>query len=199
MTTYSTYTDQELIVLLKLGDAMAFDRLYWKYHQAIYNNILKLTKDPDASQDILQDVFASLWSKCDTLQADQPLGNWLFRVSFNQAINFTKKRLKSLLLIRPIQDQDDVIEQIDLSYPGEAQYHLLNQALEKLSPQKRRVFELCKLEGKTYEQTALEMNISKHTVKEYLASTMAFIKKFINDHPGYSETALFVLLLDYLQ
>lgn len=198
MTAYHTYTDQELTTLLKRGNSVAFDQLYWKYHQPVYRNIFKLTKDPEAARDILQDVFAILWNKRDTLHDDQPVANWLFRVSFNQSVNYTKKRLKELILLRPLLEDDDVQELSELN-SGDEQYQLLNRALTKLSPQKRRVFELCKLEGKTYEQTAIELNISRHTVKEYLSSAMVSVKKFINDHPGYSETALFLLLVDYLK
>lgn len=198
MAAYNTYTDEELVALLKRANATAFDQLYWKYHQPVYKNILKLTKDPEAAKDILQDVFSILWNKRDTLHDDMPVANWLFKVSFNQSINFTKKRLKELMLLRPLLEHDDVVEQLEFN-AGDEQYQLLSRALTKLSPQKRKVFELCKLEGKTYEQTAIELNISRHTVKEYLASAMAFVKKFINDHPGYSETALFLLLVDYLK
>lgn len=176
---------------------MAFDALYWKYHQAIYKNIFKLTKDKLSSQDILQDVFSALWNKRESLHADQSPANWLFTVSFNYAINFTKKRLKEAIVVDRSADLEDLAELYEVE-EGDEQYKLLQMALQKLSPQKRRVFELCKLEGKTYDQTALEMNISKHTVKEYLSAAMEVIRKFVKDNPGYSETALFVVLTEYI-
>ncbi|WP_316794091.1 RNA polymerase sigma factor [Pedobacter frigoris] len=197
MAAYSAYTDQELTALLRQGDSMAFDALYWKYHQAIYKNIFKLTKDKLSSQDILQDVFSALWNKRESLHADQSPANWLFTVSFNYAINFTKKRLKEAIVVDRSADLEDLAELYEVE-EGDEQYKLLQMALQKLSPQKRRVFELCKLEGKTYDQTALEMNISKHTVKEYLSGAVESIKKFIKDNPGYSETALFVVLTEYI-
>jgi RNA polymerase sigma-70 factor (ECF subfamily) len=195
MAGYSSYTDQELTALLKEGDSKAFDALYWKYHQAIYKNILKLTKEPEAAQDILQDTFGTLWNKRESLNVMQEVSGWLFTVSFNNSINYTKKRLKEALYAEA--NKTDEIEDFGLEN-NEYQYELLKLALQKLSPQKRKVFELCKLEGKTYEQTAIEMNISKHTVKEYLSGAMDFVKKFIKDNPGLSESALLVLLQQYI-
>jgi DNA-directed RNA polymerase specialized sigma24 family protein len=56
-------SDNELVMRLHIDDVKAFDALYLKYHQALYSNIFKLSKDADATQDILQEVFITLWEK----------------------------------------------------------------------------------------------------------------------------------------
>ena len=196
MTAYGIYSDQELTSLLKDGERQAFDELYWRYHQAVYRNIFKFTKDEDVAMDILQDVFAALWDKRHKLDANQSVSGWLFVVSFNQSVNYTKKKLKEanyLQSISAIEMETDVEPNI-----SDVRYELLEQALKQISPQRRRVFELCKLEGKTYEEAAAEMNISKHTVKEYLSGAMLSIKEFIKANPGYSETVVLALFIQYL-
>ena len=57
-----------------------------------------------------------------------------------------------------------------------AQVSLLQKAIAQLSPQKRRVFELCKLQKQTYLQAAKELQISKHTLKEFLSEAIAPIR-----------------------
>jgi RNA polymerase sigma-70 factor (ECF subfamily) len=42
-------------------DTLVFDRIYDQYHQVIYANIFKLIKSEAIAEDILQDVFFSLW------------------------------------------------------------------------------------------------------------------------------------------
>ena len=64
----------------------------------------------------------------------------------------------------------------------EEKTQLLTEAINQLSPQKRKVLELCKLQGKTYEETARELHISRHTVKEYLASAISHVKGYIRQH-----------------
>src|SRR5690349_9511171 len=150
MTAYGIYSDQELTSLLKDGERQAFDELYWRYHQAVYRNIFKFTKDEDVAMDILQDVFAALWDKRHKLDANQSVSGWLFVVSFNQSVNYTKKKLKEanyLQSISAIEMETDVEPNI-----SDVRYELLEQALKQISPQRIRVFELCKLEGKTYEE-----------------------------------------------
>ena len=65
------------------------------------------------------------------------------------------------------------------------QINVLEKGIEQLSPQKRRVFDLCKLQRKTYEEAAQELNISKHTVKEYLSDAMNFLKEFAKQSPSH--------------
>ncbi|HXO76133.1 MAG TPA: hypothetical protein VN824_12870, partial [Puia sp.] len=59
--------DYELAVRLRQGDVEAFDTLYQKYHQGLYFNILKLTHQAAASQDILQEVFLKLLERRSSL------------------------------------------------------------------------------------------------------------------------------------
>jgi RNA polymerase sigma-70 factor (ECF subfamily) len=81
----------------------------------------------------------------------------------------------------------------NVSKISEEQYRLLEKAIEQLSPQKRRIINLCKLEGKTYEEAAAELNISRHTVKEYLSAAMASLNDYVRKHASHV-TVPFLLL-----
>jgi RNA polymerase sigma-70 factor (ECF subfamily) len=177
-------TDHTLVMRLQKDDLKAFDALYQKYHQAIYANILKITKDADITQDILQEVFIALWQNRSVIDANQSLPGWLFVISYNKSITYLKKLLKqsviSIELDHEMHPDDESVINIK-----ETQFQLLEKAIDQLSPQKRKVFELCKLQGKSYEEAAKELNISKHTVKEYLSSALATIKDYVHQHKGY--------------
>jgi DNA-directed RNA polymerase specialized sigma subunit, sigma24 homolog len=67
--------------------------------------------------------------------------------------------------------------------------------MDHLSPQKRKVFELCKVQGRTYKKAAEELHISKYTVKEYLSEALVSIKKYIGDHPR--QTGITYLLFSF--
>jgi RNA polymerase sigma-70 factor (family 1) len=179
----SPIIDTELIIRLQLNEVEAFDTLYWRYHQAVYANILKLTKEKEATKDILQEVFIALWEKRSTIDVNQSISGWLFVVSYNKSITYLKKSLKDSVNqelteeIKPTEEPSFNIREV--------QFQLLEKAVEQLSPQKRKVFELCKLQGKTYHEAAKELNISKHTVKEYLSAAITNIKEYIKTHPDY--------------
>jgi RNA polymerase sigma-70 factor (ECF subfamily) len=64
----------------------------------------------------------------------------------------------------------------------EEYYQLLKRGIDQLSPQKQKIVKLCKLEGKTYEEAAAELKISRHTVKEYLSGAMASLGEYMRQH-----------------
>ena len=173
--------DNTLVTLLQQGDLQAFDKLYWKYHSALYNNVLKITRDTGAAEDIVQEIFITLWQKRMLIETSKSISGWLFVISYNKAINWQRKKL-----LETQKQQNITVEEDASTDTYNMQMKMLEDALEKLSPQKRRVFELCKLQGKTYKETAEELNISSHTVKEYLSGAMASVKEYAITHPEYT-------------
>src|SRR5689334_1647860 len=172
--------DSKLVIKMRAGDVSAFDSLYWRYYQVVYRNILKLTKDPLVSEDILQEVFIRLWEKRQDINFEQPVVNWIFVISFNLSIDYTRKKLREQELHRKLLLDTNAIPQNGSVY--EDYYQLLKRAIEQLSPQKQRIVKLCKLEGMTYEEAAAEMKISRHTVKEYLSAAMASLSEYVRQH-----------------
>lgn len=189
MSSHSHFEDEEKVLLSRLqqGEMAAFDQLYWHYQKAVYQNALKLTHDTQIAEDIVQEVFISLWEKRDSIDASRPVGGWLFVSSYNRAINALKKKLREA---KAIQKMGEAAEMNEPDLSG-IQYAILEKAILTLSPQKRRVFELCKLQGRSYEEAAREMNISKHTVKEYLSSAISAIKEFAEKYPAGIATLIF--------
>lgn len=178
-----TKTDYELLTRLIEGDTKSFDLIYKTYVQAVYANALKITRNKVLAEDIVQEVFIALWEKRTTIDATRSVGNWLFVVCYNKAVNLLRKQLHEAAALNGLPQP--------VTEPGgsaviEMQWQLLEQAIASLSPQKRRVFELCKLQGKSYEETAKAMQLSKHTVKEYLSAAVVCIKEHIQLHPESS-------------
>ena len=184
MCALDATVDSELLSRLQNGEVQAFDELYWKYHRAVYANIFKLVKDSEATKDICQEVFITLWEKRSSLTISQSVAGWLFVVSYNKAVSYLKKNSKVTItsIEKPLEMQPAEEPAFNVK---EVQLQLLEAALGHLSPQRRRVFELCKLQGKTYEEAAQEIKISKHTVKEYLSAAVCSVKEYIQSHPDY--------------
>jgi RNA polymerase sigma-70 factor (ECF subfamily) len=189
--------DPELVVHLQANDISAFDALYEKYHEAVYRNILKLTRDAIVAEDLLQEVFVRLWEKRMQLNSRQSVAGWLFVISFNLSVNYTRKILRQQTMHKKLlYDYAHSENSIGDSSLHEAQYHLLEKAIEQLPPQKRRVVSLCKLEGKTYEEAAAELKISRHTVKEHLSTAMVYINNYVQKNADHAFVAVFLLWLN---
>ncbi len=185
--------DKDLVFRLHDDDIGAFDMLYQKYHHAIHRNIYKLTKDDDVALDILQDTFIALWEKRADINADQSVSGWLFVLSFNKSISYLRKKVRETAIVNTMPFAEMETESGDVQLMDE-QYYLLQQAINQLSPQRKKVFTLCKLEGKTYEEAAEKLNLSKHTVKEYLGHAVVAVKNHIKEHQAEWKTAGVMLI-----
>ena len=188
------HEDKKLVVRLILGDEKAFDLLYRKYHVPIYHNILKLVKSDEAAKDILQEVFVVLWEKRNTIDIKQPVANWLFVVSYNKSLSYIKKTANALVIFEEIMA--DFSEDIAEPFITEEKLAFIEATINKLSPQKKRALELCKLERKTYEEAAKEMGISRHTVKEYLTDALAMLRSQAKNN--FDEPAILLMAILFI-
>lgn len=170
--------DIQLTAGLVRDDVGAFDDLYHKYHNAVFANIFKLIKQQEAAEDVLQDVFAALWVNRKKINREKSVAGWLFVVSYNKAIKYLHKAVREKILFHQEAGPDQAETPNREGEQVEYQFNLINEAIENLPPQKRRVFTLCKLEGMTYEEAAGVMGISPHTVKEYVSAASKFVKAY---------------------
>ena len=183
----------DLASRLRNDDIDAFNTLYWEYHATVYANSLRLIKDTSIAEDIVQEVFVTLWGKRHTIDPELDVAGWLFVISHNKTVDQLKRKLKQDLARRHlsivIEDHSTIVN-ADLK---EEQLCAIEEAMDKLSPQKRKVFELCKVQGITYKKAAEELHISKYTVKEYLSEALVSIKKYIGEQAR--QTGIFIYLL----
>jgi RNA polymerase sigma-70 factor (ECF subfamily) len=184
----------DLALKLRNDDISAFNSLYWEYHGAVYANALKLIRDPSIAEDIVQETFVALWEKRQSIDPKQDIAGWLFVVSHHKTIDQLKRKLRHALaekILQEVIEGHDIVEE-DIT---EEQLTAIEKAVDQLSPQKRKVFELCKMQRRTYEKAAEELQISKYTVKEYLSEAMVSIKKYIGQHPTHANTMIYFLAL----
>jgi len=185
---------KDLASRLRKNDINAFNTLYWEYHAAVYANALKLIKDPVIAEDIVQEVFVTVWAKRHTIDPEQDFAGWLFVISYHKTIDQLKRKLKESLAHKNISisiEDHSILVNADLK---EEQLTAIEEAMDQLSPQKRKVFELCKVQGRTYKKAAEELHISKYTVKEYLSEALVSIKKYIGEHPRQTGIIIYFLV-----
>jgi RNA polymerase sigma-70 factor (ECF subfamily) len=182
MKTKTNFDELQLIKKMAEGEMNSFDAIYWKYYKAVHGNILKIVQDNASAEDILQDVFLSLWENREKIDAARSLAGWLFVTSYNRSMTFLKKRLREKILSNVVEE--DAVEMTIGQSLTDIRLNELEKAVSKLSPQKQKVFYMCKLKGLSYAETADQLKISKHTVKEYLTAAFRSIKEQMMKSPS---------------
>jgi RNA polymerase sigma-70 factor (ECF subfamily) len=170
----------------------AFEQIYNQYSAAVYANIRKMVRPPEIAEDILQDVFTVLWTNRAKIDPTQPIGNWLFVVSYHRSLTYLKKKLREISIADSAFVDIPEEPRVDEKY-YEAQVEVLNSAVDQLPPHKQKVFRLYHFENKTFDEIAQELNLSVASVKFYLKQSRASIRQYISGH--FSHAAGISLLL----
>ncbi len=189
-----TYNEHRLLQELQQGHSQAFLELYTIYHPALYHYVLRFVKSPAIAEDVLQDVFLKIWEIRERINPELSFKAYLYRISRNSVFKLLKKIAgDETLRLRVMQQFQQSVSDADLKVCWQQYEGILHTAIARLSPQRQKVFLLCREEGKTYEQVAAELNISRHTVKEHMVLAMKSIKEHFEQY-GNSPLAFMLLL-----
>jgi RNA polymerase sigma-70 factor (ECF subfamily) len=189
--------EKEWLYRLKAGDEHAFKQLYHLYSGRLYANLLKLVKKEEIAQEILQDVFLKIWLKRESIDPDRSFRSYLFRIAENMVTDFYRhaavnRKLQDWLISRASEatfSTDHIINYKDSD-------SLLKQAIQKLPPQRRQIFILCKIEGKSYKEVSRELGISISTISDHIVKASHFIKRYFSLSGGVT-VLIFLTLATY--
>jgi len=192
-------TDTEIINQLVAGSFEAFDYLYAQYHKAVFNNIFKFIRRSDIAEDLLQDVFVSLWENREKMDSARDAGGWLFVVSYNKSIAYLREKVREKIVFTENINEIILSHEVENTETRELHLSLLNNAVDALSPRKKTAFQLCRLQGKSYAEAAGLLGVSTETVKGYMKESFKFIREFIASHYTGASYFLVFLICSYSQ
>ncbi|MCX2680981.1 RNA polymerase sigma-70 factor [Galbibacter sp. EGI 63066] len=182
MENKRTYKDVPASVLwqLKKGDPRAFDTLYHTYKGRLYGNLLKMVKSGEIAKELLQEVFVRVWQKRHKIDPEKPVRAYLFRIAGNMAIDFFRKVARD----RKLQAELTAAASAHYTHIEEELYHkdtveYLDLAIENLPSKRRRIFQLVKLEGKTYEEVGKMLDISTSTVNDHIVKATRTVREYL--------------------
>jgi len=174
MDTPEAYDDQELFRRLCRGEKDAFDDIYNAYWQKLFLYVVKVIRDKEAAEDIVQEIFISLWSRREEIADQRTLSGYLFTAARFKGINFVQDQLKkgkheenliSYFNSRQQHSATDVIEAKELD-------SLINIELEKLPSKMRQVFMLSRREQLSHKEISDRLQISDKTVKKQISNAL---------------------------
>ncbi|SMD13491.1 RNA polymerase sigma factor [Pedobacter nyackensis] len=172
-----TLSVKALLIRLINHDHSSFHELYDRFSVQIYGNILRMVKDADLAQEILQEVFVKLWEKRSRIDPDKAFNSFLHQIARNMIYDHFRK----LAVAKKLETHFTEINTSTYSHiEEELIYKESNQiflnAVAQLSPQRKQVFTLCKIEGKSYNEVSDLLHISTSTVSDHLLKSSKFIK-----------------------
>jgi RNA polymerase sigma-70 factor (family 1) len=188
-----TPSDNELLEKVSRGEETAFAILYERYWKKIYTIALQYIKSPQASQDIVQEVFLKIWLKKENLLQIQHFKPYLFASARNLIISSLRSKVfHEYFSGDEPMEESTLLPERQLSFKESVE--LLHKAVQSLPPQQQRIYQMCKIEGMSYEETSKELGLSRLTVRNHLAKASDYIRKYLTDKGLGHAVLLFAVL-----
>ncbi len=169
--------EKRLLIQLRQGNVKAFEQLYFAYSKRLYGNILKMVKSTAVAEEILQEVFQRIWERRTNIDIGKSFKSFLFTIAKHLVCDFfyqqTKRRDVEAYLIGT---SSELYQHIDEDLACKESETILSEAIDRLPLQRKKVYTLCKIEGRSYEEVGKILGISTSTISDHIVKATKSLK-----------------------
>ncbi len=167
--------DAALLTLLRRGDEHAMAMLFDRYSKVVYSVALRVLRDPESAEDILQEVFMQIWRNPESFSATRgSLGAWLTVVTRNRSIDALRRK-------KPSDPVDEIVLAAPYDVADEAERNTLMErarsVLYRLPVEQRKTLEMAFFDGLTHSEIAEMTGDPLGTVKTRIRSALMALRK----------------------
>lgn len=172
-----SYSDNILAARIKGDDLVAFKMLYDRYKKKLYYFSLKYLGDHPEAEEVVQNVFISVWEHRKSIDTSRSIKSYIFRSAVNTIYNFLKKEgIRRRYLDSEVNKQDLSINQTyDKLFKDDLEKRL-NNILVTLPPQQQKIFILSRSEGYSNDEISQKLGLSVRTVENQIYRATKVIK-----------------------
>ena len=193
MSFANKYTDVELVERLQNNEEGALTIIYKEYWEIMFLAAYNLVKDRSVCEDIVQEVFISLWQRREKIQIKVSLKSYLYTSTVYKVydhFNKNKKMAKDELF-------DNFENKIETSNPETKLMHqeLMNylDAIVDTLPEKcKEVYKLSRENMLSNKEIAEQLNISQRTVEGHISRALKILKESLGVAVSIEFIALFL-------
>jgi len=175
-----TITSKDLYGFKDIRD---FELLFKSHYQNLCSYAYLFLKDPDISEDTVQDVFYKLWKNRDAVSIKTSVKSYLFRAVRNGCMN----------VIEHMKVRDGYRENIEGGYNGEKQETIdhaivselelkIRETIDRLPAERKKIFMMSRYEGLKYREIADELGISVKTVENQMYQALGFLRENLKEY-----------------
>lgn len=193
MIEFSQYSDEKLMQEIKAGNMFAFDVLYKKYNKRLYKFGYSILKSQEETENLIQDVYLTLWETRDKVEKDSSIKYYLFSIAYNSAITIIRKKARKSEFIKYLKSLPEINEEpVNMQLEYNELTNKLNEIINELPQRQKDVYLLHRAKGLKYNEIAGRLNISVNTVENHMSRALRTIRARLGTY--YLTTFLFWFL-----
>jgi len=152
----------------------SFTEVFNLYYPKVYHHFLKRTRSASAAREVAQLAFIKLWEFRHTLKDSISLDTQLFHIAAGVFIDYLRREEVQRRKVLE-HGEGGAVEEAAPDGVFEASDHLISLT-RNLSPVRKRVFLLSRIQGHSYKEIAELLSISLKTVEDHMTKALRHIR-----------------------
>ncbi|HEX6982221.1 MAG TPA: sigma-70 family RNA polymerase sigma factor [Balneolaceae bacterium] len=186
----SSLEDDKLVEQAIGGNESAYKKLTDKYRKALHFHIMKMVKNQEQIEDLVQETFVKAFENLNTYNTNYAFSTWIYRIATNHTIDYLrKKKLQTLSIDEPVKTKSGEMEMqlqdesagTDRNIIRKQRQAMVRSAIDDLPEKYRRVIEMRHMEEKTYQEIAELLELPLGTVKAHIFRARELLYKALKD------------------
>ena len=186
----------EIVLLYQIinDDVKAYEKIFGHYYSDLCRFVLVYVKDKTIAEEIVQEVFITIWEKRKKLNIQHSLKSYLYSSVKNRALNYLRdNKPHHFADLQIARDNEDVSEINYLEYNELSK--LIEESINSLPEKCKEIFLLSREENLSNPEIAARLDLSVKTVKNQMGIALQKIRTHLQP---YFEKVLYVLLLNFI-
>jgi len=175
LNNYHQYDQQQLLSLLLQDDKAAFTEIYDRYWKKLFVIAFNRIKESQAAEDIVHDVFASLWGNRSHIHIVQ-LENYLAVAVRYSVLTAIKKKAREKEYQRTAATAPVIEMPVEAALHYKKLLELVRNEVELLPEKCRLIFKYSRDEGMPVKEIARQLKLSPKTVENQLGKALRQLK-----------------------
>lgn len=179
------FDQAKMLKLFAEGSEYAFTQIYERYQDRVFVTAFSILKDRELANDIVQEIFLQVWNRRIAFAQVSNLEAFIYTMAKNLTLTYLRDRSTEIAASYQYSQTRNLVDNSIGNNVMEQDYELiLNQTLEQLPLQQRRVYQLSRVEGLKHEAIAMQLKISDSTVNNLLTTALKSIRRRLKPHIG---------------
>jgi len=173
-------TESKAITATDISD---FERLFKSHYSQLCSYANLFLNDPDAAEDVVQEVFFKLWKNREKLTINTTIKSYLFRAVRNGCMNvidhISVREAYKIVNEEDIKDSEKNL--INETVVSELEQRI-KETIDQLPAERRKIFIMSRFDGLKYREIAEKLNISVKTVENQMYQALRFLREKLVDY-----------------
>jgi RNA polymerase sigma-70 factor (family 1) len=192
----SALNEKDIVARFKESDQEAFGQLYQLYSGRLLRYLIKLVKSDLYAGELLQETFIKLWYNRKKVDPNQSFRSYLFRIAENNVYDFFRKAARDKKLQAAIiKSACEIYKHVEENLFTKQNEQLLQDAINLLPPKRRQVFQLIKIEERSYDEVSALLNISTSTINDHIVKATKYVRENLKKYHIAELSLIFLFLL----